>query len=68
MMLSVEEAQTRILSAFAQLPSERVEIAQACGRVLAEDALARLTQPPFAVSSMDGYAVRAGDVKSVPGN
>ena len=31
---------------------------QARGRVLAEDLAARLTQPPFDASAMDGYAVR----------
>src|SRR5437588_650006 len=36
------------------------------GRVLAEDLAARRTQPPFAVSAMDGYAVRADDVARVP--
>ena len=39
---------------------------EALGRVLAEDVVARRTQPPFAVSAMDGYAVRAADVASVP--
>ena len=34
--------------------------------MLAEDVVARRTQPPFAVSAMDGYAVRAADVASVP--
>jgi molybdopterin molybdotransferase len=65
-MISVEEAAARVTGAFARLPSETVSIAKAVGRVLAEDAVARLTQPPFDVSSMDGYAVRAGDVTSVP--
>ncbi len=36
------------------------------GRVLAEDVAARRTQPPFAVSAMDGYAVRAEDLATVP--
>ena len=34
--------------------------------MLAEAAVARLTQPPFDISSMDGYAVRAGDVAAIP--
>jgi molybdopterin molybdotransferase len=34
--------------------------------VLAEDLTARRTQPPFAVSAMDGYAVRAEDLKQIP--
>ena len=36
------------------------------GRVLAEDLAARRTQPPFAVSAMDGYAVRAEDLGAIP--
>src|SRR5436190_13742391 len=65
-MLSVAEARARILSAFAPLPAEQVVLPDALGRVLAEDVHARLTQPPFAVSAMDGYAVRAADVARVP--
>jgi molybdopterin molybdotransferase len=34
---------------------------EAAGRVLARPVLARLTQPPAAVSAMDGYALRAAD-------
>ncbi len=38
----------------------------AAGRVIAEDVAARRTQPPFALSAMDGYAVRAADLAVVP--
>ena len=48
------------------VPPEQVSVADAVGRVLAEDVAARRTQPPFAVSAMDGYAVRADDVANVP--
>lgn len=65
-MLTVEEALERILSAFEPLAAEQVSIANALGRVLAEDVVARVTQPPVAVSAMDGYAVRAADVAKVP--
>jgi molybdopterin molybdotransferase len=65
-MISVEEALERILAGFAPLPAETVSIAQSRGRVLAEDALARVTQPPADMSAMDGYAVRAEDVAEVP--
>ena len=65
-MLSVAEARARILAAFAPLAAEQVALPQALGRVLAEPVHARLTQPPFAVSAMDGYAVRAQDVARVP--
>ncbi len=65
-MISVEEARARIVAAFVPLPAESVGIADGLGRVLAEDLQARVTQPPAAVSAMDGYAVRAADVAKVP--
>jgi molybdopterin molybdotransferase len=65
-MLSVAEAKQRILADAAALAPEQVSVADALGRVLAEDVAARVTQPPAAVSAMDGYAVRAADVASVP--
>ena len=65
-MLSVEEALKRILATMQPLPAEQVGVGEALGRVLAEDVAARRSQPPAAVSAMDGYAVRAEDVQSVP--
>ncbi len=65
-MISVAEARQRILAAIAPVGSEQVSLAHAAGRTLAADAVARLTQPPNAVSAMDGYAVRASDVAKVP--
>ncbi len=65
-MISVEEALARILENFAPLPAETVGIGEAFGRVLAVSVNARVTQPPNAVSAMDGYAVRAADVTQVP--
>ncbi len=65
-MISVAEARSRIVSALDPVPSETVALSASAGRVLAEDVLARLTQPPVAVSAMDGFAVRAEDVAAVP--
>src|SRR5262249_39867514 len=65
-MISVEEALARLLAPLEALPPEQVSVADAVGRVLAEDVAARRTQPPFAVSAMDGYAVRSEDVAKVP--
>src|SRR5262249_11368566 len=65
-MISVEEALARLLAPLEPLMPEQVSVADAVGRVLAEDVAARRTQPPFAVSAMDGYAVRADDVARVP--
>ncbi|HEX9461907.1 MAG TPA: gephyrin-like molybdotransferase Glp [Alphaproteobacteria bacterium] len=65
-MIPVDEARQRILSAFARLPAVLVPVSEALGRVLAEDVTARVTQPPAAMSAMDGYAVRSADVDKVP--
>ena len=65
-LMPVSEVQARIVSGIEPLALETVSIFDAAGRVLAEDLRARLTQPPFAASAMDGYAVRAADLASVP--
>jgi molybdopterin molybdotransferase len=66
-LLPVEDTLARILAtANAPLESENVELAKALGRRLATDLAARRTQPPCAVSSMDGYALRASDIASTP--
>lgn len=65
-LLPVEEALARVLADAVPLPSERVVLNDGWGRVLAADLEARRTQPPAAVSAMDGYAVRADDVATVP--
>ena len=66
MLLPVEQALERVKAAFGPLPAEQVSVAEALGRVLADDVEARVTQPPAAVSAMDGYAVRAADVAEPP--
>ncbi|MBI1734784.1 MAG: molybdopterin molybdotransferase MoeA [Candidatus Rokubacteria bacterium] len=64
-MLTVEQALEQILSRFKPLESERVELLSSLGRVLAEEVVSRREIPPWANSSMDGYAVRAGDTGDV---
>lgn len=63
-MISVSEALKRLFSISKQLDSEAVPLAQAAGRVLSNEAVARLTQPPFASSAMDGYAVINDEAQS----
>ena len=65
-LITVEAALARITGALSPVGSEWVNIAQAHGRVLAQGVVSNRTQPPFAVSAMDGYAVRAVDVATVP--
>jgi molybdopterin molybdotransferase len=65
-MIPVAEARARVIAAAKKLPAEQIALADALGRVLAEDVRARRTQPPLPVSAMDGYAVRAADVETIP--
>ena len=65
-LMPVADVQARIVSGVEPLAAETVSIFEAAGRVLAEDLTAKLTQPPFAASAMDGYAVRAADMAAVP--
>lgn len=60
-MLTVAEARARILEYFSPLASETIPLQHARGRVLAEDVVAGENLPPFANSSMDGYAVRVAE-------
>lgn len=65
--LTVEDALSRILGqARAIAETEMLGLLAAHGRVLAEPLAAKLTQPPFDASAMDGYAVRAADVAKLP--
>ena len=60
-MLTVEEALEAILSRVGPLGAERVDVLASLGRTLAEAIVSRRVIPPWANSSMDGYAVRAAD-------
>ncbi|MCB1366770.1 MAG: molybdopterin molybdotransferase MoeA [Rhodobacteraceae bacterium] len=61
-MISVDEAVARITALFAPLEVEDVPLRHAAGRVLARAVAATRNQPPFAASSMDGYAVSGADI------
>ncbi len=60
-MLTTAQALDAVLALMAPLGTEEVPLAEAAGRVLARTVTARRTQPPFAASAMDGYAVRAAE-------
>lgn len=62
-LLSVSAARERLLRRFSRLPVEQVPLTDAGGRVLAQDLFAAFDLPPFANSSMDGFAVRAADIR-----
>src|SRR5437762_6123605 len=65
-MLSVEEALESILSRIFVLGTERVDVMASLGRVLAEPIVSGREIPPWANSSMDGYAVRTSDTRGGP--
>lgn len=65
-MISVNDALQQILSNVSETCAEQVALPDALGRVLAQDIVARLTQPWADVSAMDAYAVRQQDVTNVP--
>ncbi len=62
-MKDFDDALTEILATIPRpLAAEQVALPQALGRVTANPIIARRTQPPLAVSAMDGYAVRASEL------
>ncbi|MFZ0400519.1 MAG: gephyrin-like molybdotransferase Glp [Pseudolabrys sp.] len=65
-LMPVAEALQRVLADAKPLPGETVSLNETLGRVLTKDVTALRTQPPAAVSAMDGYAVRASDVATAP--
>jgi molybdopterin molybdotransferase len=65
-MMPYEEALSIVLSHCPTLPTERVYLLDALGRVLAEDVLSEEDRPSFDNSAMDGYAVHWEDIKDAP--
>ena len=63
-MLSVQEARQQMLNTIPVLPTEKRDILNCAGYVLAEALHAEENIPPFDNSAMDGYAVRAADVQN----
>ncbi|MCP5380982.1 MAG: molybdopterin molybdotransferase MoeA [Kordiimonadaceae bacterium] len=61
-LLPVPDALAIILNSVKTLSAEEISLYDALGRVVAEDICSNLTQPPFAASAMDGYAIRFVDI------
>ncbi len=62
--LEIEECRSRITSCISpQAETEDVDVSDCAGRVLANEVTAGMMVPPFPKSAMDGYAVRADDIK-----
>ena len=60
-LISIDEALGLVLERVERLPAEALPYDAALGRVLAEDARARVDLPPFDSSAMDGFALRSAD-------
>lgn len=63
-LLNVDEALHKILNQIQEVSSEEIELESVLDRILAQDITAAGNLPPFANSSMDGYALRADDIQS----
>ena len=64
--MPVAEALARVLDGVRSSDPESVRLTDVLGRTLAAPLKAKLTQPPFDASAMDGYAVRAADIAELP--
>jgi molybdopterin molybdotransferase len=65
-LVPLQQALSQVLKGAKPLDAEDIPLSNAQGRILAAGLKAQRAQPPFAASAMDGYAVRADDVQSVP--
>ena len=65
-MISVKDAIDTTLNQTPVLGTEAVSILEAAGRILSEDVYSDIAMPPFDKSSVDGYALRASDLKTTP--
>jgi molybdopterin molybdotransferase len=63
-LIEIEQARRIVLEHVEPLAREDVALAEALGRVLAEDLTSAAAIPPFDSSAMDGFALRHGDVAS----
>ncbi len=62
-LLAVPEVRAKTLALIKPVGLEIIALTEAHGRILAEDVIARRTQPPFPASAMDGYAVRDAEAE-----
>ena len=62
-MVSFKDAIELITSSTPALPAQLVEVHRALGRVLAEDAKAKVSLPELDISFLDGYALKSSSIK-----
>ena len=61
-MLTTQEALSKLFELVSPLESELISIENANGRVLIQDCKAKISQPSFSSSAMDGYAINSDDL------
>ena len=66
-MISIDDAFAHLDDQIGPLPARRLPLREALGRVLAEEAFARIDLPPFRQSAMDGYAVASAYLTGAEG-
>ena len=66
-LIPLDVALARVIAACRPLEPVQVALAEALGGVTTEDVTSGEAIPPFANTAMDGYAVRAADTSSAPG-
>lgn len=64
--LPLNDAQSCVLQHCVPLGTEKIDLLQSLGRVLAQEVRSNRDHPPCDISAMDGYAVRAADLGKVP--
>lgn len=64
--ISFEEARNIVLNAVPRLPQEQIDLETALGRTLAQPVHSPCHLPLFDNAAMDGFAVRAADLASLP--
>ncbi len=64
-MLSVDQAQKKILAKIKVLPVKQTSLLECLNQVLAKDILSKIDVPLRNNSSMDGYAIKAQDTKGL---
>ncbi|SNZ07821.1 gephyrin-like molybdotransferase Glp [Cohaesibacter gelatinilyticus] len=65
-LMKVEDALNHLLDGISNTKVQSVPLSEASGRILAQDMAATRNQPPFDASAMDGYAVKADNLKDLP--
>jgi molybdopterin molybdotransferase len=67
-MISVDEALNRILNQLYTLDTEEKQLLDCIGQVIAEDIYAPFNLPNYDNSIMDGFAVKASDIRGASGD